>query len=149
MGKKISAMTSTALTPTDAALDNVQLEINNGAVTEKLTRKKIRGGYKSYLPFLTQSGTNNPSATSLENTLSGVPVWVRDGAAGSYKCTLASEFTIGKTVIIPPSVGNATTVFAIEANYSVNEIYLTTYGGGVAQDDLMGNGISFEIRVYE
>lgn len=46
---------------------------------------------KVYRALLTQSGTNAPVATVLENTLGGTPVWSRSGN-GNYRITLAGAF---------------------------------------------------------
>jgi len=53
--------------------------------------------YRVYTALLTQSGTDAPVATVLENTLGGTPVWSRTGV-GTYNVTLAGEFPVGKTV---------------------------------------------------
>jgi len=55
-------------------------------------------GVKRYKALLTQTGTNAPVATVLENTLGGTVVWTRTGA-GVYVGTLASAFTVEKTII--------------------------------------------------
>jgi hypothetical protein len=53
--------------------------------------------YLVYTALLSQSGTNAPVATVLENTLGGTVVWTRVGA-GDYFGTLAGAFVNG---IIP------------------------------------------------
>lgn len=54
--------------------------------------------YKVYTALLTQSGTDAPVATILENTLSGIPVWTRVNT-GNYTITLTGEFTTNKTIV--------------------------------------------------
>ena len=54
--------------------------------------------YKVYTALLTQSGTDAPVATVLENTLGGVPVWSYI-STGTYRMTLTSAFTADKTNI--------------------------------------------------
>lgn len=56
-----------------------------------LTVEKVNG-VKKYVALLTQTGTDAPVATVLENTLGGVPVWTRD-STGNYLGTLAGAFT--------------------------------------------------------
>lgn len=51
--------------------------------------------YKVYKAFLTQTGTNAPVATVVENTLGGTPVWSYFGV-GTYELTLAGAFTLNK-----------------------------------------------------
>jgi hypothetical protein len=53
--------------------------------------------YKIYTALLTQSGTDAPVATVLENTLGGEVVWAR-GGVGNYTGTLVGAFTLNKTV---------------------------------------------------
>lgn len=52
--------------------------------------------YKVYTALLSQSGTNAPVATVLENTLGGTVVWSYSGT-GSYQATLTGAFTSQKT----------------------------------------------------
>lgn len=52
--------------------------------------------YKIYRALLTQSGTNAPVATVLENTLGDI-VWSR-AVLGVYEGTLTGAFTSGKTI---------------------------------------------------
>jgi hypothetical protein len=47
--------------------------------------------YKVYTALLTQTGTDTPVATVLENTLGGEPVWVRNDV-GEYTATLNNAF---------------------------------------------------------
>lgn len=54
--------------------------------------------YKVYTALLTQSGTDAPVATVLENTLGGTVVWTRQ-SAGIYNATLVGAFTENKTYI--------------------------------------------------
>jgi hypothetical protein len=53
---------------------------------------------KVYRALLTQSGTNAPVATVLENTLGGTPVWSRTNI-GRYVATLANAFPNSKTIV--------------------------------------------------
>ncbi len=57
--------------------------------------------YKVYTALLTQSGTDAPVATVLENTLGDI-VWTRTGV-GQYSGTLIGGFTTDKTFIPPYS----------------------------------------------
>ena len=54
---------------------------------------------KIYKVTLTQSATGTPKETILTNTLSGTPVYSRNGA-GDYVATLAGEFPADKTFVI-------------------------------------------------
>ena len=68
-----------------------------GAITVSDLAAQVGLPYKVYTALLTQSGTNAPVATILENTLGFVPSWTRT-AAGTYKTTNAS-FQLNKTIV--------------------------------------------------
>jgi hypothetical protein len=53
--------------------------------------------YDAYVIALSQSGSADPTAVIMENTLSGTPVLARSGA-GSFTITLTGEFLAAKTV---------------------------------------------------
>lgn len=59
-------------------------------------------GVKRYVALLTQTGTDAPVATVLENSLGGTVVWSYD-TIGSYTATLAGAFGQSKTTI---NIGN-------------------------------------------
>lgn len=54
--------------------------------------------YKVYTALLTQSGTDAPVATVLENTLGGTVVWSY-WSIGNYRGTLVGAFPASKTII--------------------------------------------------
>lgn len=54
----------------------------------------LDNGVKVYRAVLTQSGTDAPTATVLENTLGGTVVWTRDNP-GRYVATLVGAFPVG------------------------------------------------------
>lgn len=54
--------------------------------------------YKVYTALLTQTGTDAPVATVLENTLGDI-VWSRD-AEGKYRATSTNLYTESKTLIL-------------------------------------------------
>lgn len=60
--------------------------------------------YKVYTALLTQSGTDAPVATVMENTLGGTVVWSYAGV-GQYVGTLTGAFPAGKCFIQTPSGG--------------------------------------------
>jgi len=77
---------------------------------------------KTYAVFLTQTGTNAPVATILENTLGATPTWART-STGIYTATTVGYFTPGKTVpnsnpelYIDPVSGNKITAVRTSAN---------------------------------
>lgn len=95
--------------------------------------------YKVYTATLTQSGTDAPVATALENTV-GAIVWARTGA-GVYTGTLTGAFTANKTLLF--TFGNADIDSFVRT--SANIVTLTT-GDPAADDNLTATPI--EIKVY-
>lgn len=104
--------------------------------------------YKVYTALLTQTGTNAPVATVLENTLGGTVVLSRD-SAGDYRATLAGAFTSGKTFVIPPESPIFDVVIYIRCyRADDNTIYVQTYDqNGDGEDGRLSN-YPIEIRVY-
>jgi hypothetical protein len=107
-------------------------------------------GVKVYRALLTQSGTDAPVATVLENSLGGVPVWSYI-ATGSYRLTLANEFTTGKTMVRfgDENLGGEPPYFTFDIEDSSSSVLwvLNGYYGVGAFDGLMLNK-SIEILVY-
>ncbi len=70
-----------------------------GAITVEDLAAQIapQPAYKVYTALLTQSGTDAPVATVLENTLGGEVVWSRVGV-GIYSAILANAFTADNTI---------------------------------------------------
>ena len=103
---------------------------------------------KKYVALLTQTGTNAPVATVLENTLSGTPVWTRL-TTGTYRMSLANEFTVGKTMGFihnyssNPGVSYGFLSIGINADF----INIKTNQDGVGTDAIF-LGCCIEIRVY-
>lgn len=102
-------------------------------------------GYLVYTALLTQSGTDDPVPTVLENTLGGTVVWSRNGE-GDYVGTLAGAFTVNKTwSIIQNNVGAV--VDYVIFNQDVNVVFLGTNSNDLPADDKLF-GTCVEIRVY-
>ena len=102
--------------------------------------------YKVYTALLTQTGTNAPAATVLENTIGDI-VWSRDDA-GNYYGTLVGAFTPDKTTFTASSYDAGRVV----GGFSDTEdtVYLfqekAPYTGTNYADSF--TNISIEIRVY-
>ena len=104
--------------------------------------------YKVYTALLTQSGTDAPVATVLENTLGGDIVWTY-AEIGVYIGTLPNAFTENKTwfnVIYNSNSVSTNETVAIYWN-NVNEIHVQTGIGTVYTDGRLYLN-SIEIRVY-
>ena len=132
-----------------ATLDGTELvELEQGGTSVKCTTQDIAdlGGasYLKYVALLTQTGTDAPVATVLENTLGGTVVWTRSGA-GVYAGTLSGVFTENKTAIfLGAAAGNIIQYGFVD---STNYILLLTTEGGVAADEKLFL-TPIEIRVY-
>jgi hypothetical protein len=99
--------------------------------------------YKVYTALLSQSGTNAPIATVLENTIGNI-VWSRN-SNGVYFGTLSGAFTVDKTgIMATPSFSNII-VSAIRSDN--NSIIIRTSTSGTLSDSGLTNVLT-EIRVY-
>ena len=108
---------------------------------------------KVYVALLTQSGTNAPVATVLENTLGSDIVWTYQGI-GQYYGTLANAFTLNKTTVILGTAvrgGDPSDIRAsiVATTLSVNQIQVSTGDAmtSTREDDGLLN-TAIEIRVY-
>lgn len=104
------------------------------------------GDYKVYRAILNQTGTSDPVATVLENTVGNI-AWTRD-SAGYYIGTLTGVFLLNKTFILTPFVELnqfEDKVYIYRENNDV--IALRSYLGGT-QDDGLINHFPIEILVY-
>lgn len=103
--------------------------------------------YEKYVALLTQTGTNAPVATVLENTLGGTVVWGRT-TDGSYTATLSGAFTSAKTVVFCTG-GTADYDGMMSGNRSSSNVIavLTSDSDGNLSDNRL-TVASIEIRVY-
>jgi hypothetical protein len=102
--------------------------------------------YKVYAALLTQTGTNAPVATVLENTIGNI-VWTR-GGIGYYIATLSAAFTTNKTVVLFGNPAYTIPPIDIIVNLgSINSIEINTIISGVFADNSF-NKTFIEIRVY-
>lgn len=111
------------------------------------------GNPKCYIALLTQTGTNAPTATVLQNTLGGTPVWSYEGG-GSYGVTLSGAWTANKTHVTCGSVydsANSMTLAvaadmnASDTNMTIIRIYDPVSTGGI--DSVLAN-TAIQILVY-
>jgi hypothetical protein len=125
----------------------VELEQDGGSV--KCTTQDIAdlgaggGSYLKYVALLSQSGTDAPVATVLENTLGGAVVWAYV-ETGVYSATLSNAFTSGKTAVFLS--GNGGLLGSTVENSSTITIYSYNNVGG-AEDEYIQTA-PIEIRVY-
>lgn len=99
--------------------------------------------YKVYTALLTQTGTDNPTAVVLENTLGFEVNWVRDPAGGVYNLTLPTGTDITKIfIVLGINIADISAINIIDKS-GVQSIQIAT--GGL-DDGLLDSGI--EIRIY-
>ena len=105
MGKTISQLNGGTVV---TSLDGTELlEAEKDGVSVPITAQGIAdlaggGGAAAYLVYtalLSQSGTDAPVATVLQNTLGGTVVWSRN-TTGDFSATLVGAFTTNKTTVL-------------------------------------------------
>lgn len=132
---------STTYTLPSADGTSGQVLSTDGAGTTSWATAGGGTSYSVYTALLTQSGTDAPIATVLENTIGDI-VWTRTGL-GTYSGTLLGAFTLNKTFsMLSRTSGNIDPQSAIETYGSTNIIIVTTWS-----DEILNN-TSIEIRVY-
>lgn len=138
------------------AVDSTKVDLKerkdklNNSKTEYLSLDDIRG-YKVYTALLTQSGTDAPVATVLENTLGGEVVWSRLDI-GRYYATLTGVFTENKTYVDCKQIFSAPEVHYTSVNYKESSLpdNIMIYNFDSTNDGVI-DGIDLariEIRVY-
>jgi hypothetical protein len=122
--------------------------VDAGGVLSTVTTP-VAVGYKVYTALLSQTGTNAPTATVLDNTLGGAVTWSYFGV-GQYIANTSSLFTTSKTVFFmtrtnPPTVSFTTNVGSNAINTSQAGITVFSDTGYV---DGQVSAMTIEIRVY-
>lgn len=100
---------------------------------------------KTYVALLTQTGTNAPTATILQNNIGNI-IWTRD-TNGLYTATATGLLPTNKTIAKVSNNGQVDTQFYAGSNEDDNSIYLNTSDGTAPADDLMTN-TPIEIITY-
>jgi len=116
------------------------------AVTQNFTASSISSlgvVYQSYTALLTQTGTNAPVATVLNNTTGGTITWTRTGS-GAYTATIADAvFTENKTVVF----ANPGIMVSNDNSFGWARTNDTQIAVSLSTDGRVTDG-SFEIRIY-
>jgi hypothetical protein len=116
----------------------------NGNVT--ITGTTNTRPYKVYTALLSQTGTDAPVATVLENTLNLNPTYFYNGEGAYHIEDLSGLFTINKTLVLAQGTGSGVITININ-NTTLVEIGCNNINNGLVQDGLLSNS-AFEIRVY-
>ena len=110
--------------------------------------------YKVYTALLTQSGTDAPVATVLENTIGGGDAIYSRDTTGEYTVIFGVDIFTSPNAYVFISFPGATDTSIGAAPIYFNAIGISTFSGGVNSDDVLGPfGISptptiLEIRLY-
>ena len=138
------------LTAITTIADNHVLVINDGTpTTKKITVANLKTAlgvnYTKLVVLISQSGTNAPTLTILENTTGATFSTVRQ-AQGVYQITtLSSVFTANKTLIL---ANNFTYPYTVDISRTgVTNLTIGTYDGVSTSDDVLLNS-SLEVRIY-
>jgi hypothetical protein len=128
-------------------------KISNGELNldEFVENKLPTPTYKVYTALLTQTGTNPPVATVLENTLGTTITWTRQGP-GIYDATLTQGVWDNTKTVAFSTLGNfggTGVIISLYVNNNNNNIKLYSYAPFPQQnlDDFLSNN-TIEIRVY-
>ncbi len=140
---KISAL------PAAGAITGAELvPIVQGGITSKSTVDGIKNGaIKVYRALVTQAGTAAPTATVLENTLGGTPVWTRS-SAGTYLCTLAGIFLQLKTHLLIQSNNQNLDCITFISRSDNNAFYVNTRTLANAGTDDILQETSVQVLIY-
>ena len=109
-------------------------------------------GYTVYTALITQTGTDAPVATVLQNTTGGTIVWTRN-SIGRYLATISgTTYTANKTAILLTSGSASATdgrFLKVEdsGNTTVQAFYNFDTSANTAQDGIV-TGAMIEIRIY-
>jgi hypothetical protein len=133
------------------ALDDyvIGTDVSNSDATKSFVIADVLAlgdGYKVYSALISCTNSSTVTANVLKNNIGSI-VWSRN-STGNYSATLASAFTIGKTVVIT-SVNNGYLIIAPSTtNVSANVISVqTNLSSSGAYVDYIEN-LYVEIRVY-
>ena len=105
-------------------------------------------GYRSYKALLTQTGSNDPTAIVLENTLNATVVWYRQ-AQGIYYAESFGTWKTNKTaILVSPLLGATGAVITKTYTTTEDQIFFETIKTTLAPMDDSLNNTFVEIRVY-
>lgn len=104
--------------------------------------------YKVYSALLTQTASNDPVVTILQNTLGVVPTWYRIDP-GTYYAESYGTWKLNKTTLtVGPLAFGSEGAFAKTKIDSEDQLYVVTYDKTDTEvDDALANTF-IEIRVY-
>ena len=134
-------------------IDDILKDIIDALVTPQSFTDVVKP--KVYRAHLTQSGSNIPTAVIFENSLGGVPAFVRS-SSGIYTMTLSAAWVSAKTFITIAQFGTnavagggaAHRIQAVRTNANVITITTGDDDGNAVADGVLGT-TPIEIFVYQ
>ena len=105
-------------------------------------------GYTVYTALITQTGTDAPVATVLQNTTGGTIVWTRN-STGRYVATISgTTYTTDKTTVLVTSGGNNDNILRprITATTAIDWYNIDSSDNAVS--DTIAETTTVEIRIY-
>lgn len=104
-------------------------------------------GAQVFRALLTQTGTSNPTATVLENSLPGTPTFTRTGP-GHYSATLVGAFKVHKTHVILSGCNDSTTGVSECCSAGPDQVRFSTFKPPLKYEDGHLNEAAIQIIVY-
>jgi hypothetical protein len=144
----ISNLTSTVPTDISQLTDTTNVIPSDVSELSDTTNLIPPNSKTVYTVFLTQTGTNAPVATIVEDTITGL-VWARS-AAGVYTLTKAGAFTLNKTVPVDDVYMDVDDNMYTAVRTSADVITLTTYASTnlTTPTDAVLSNQYFHIEIY-
>lgn len=144
-GENLLCDTDVVVTQNDTVAEAIE-----NIVSYICNNQPVSPAYKVYTALLTQSGTDDPIAVVLENTIGNI-VWTRDNS-GVYTGRLNSAFTTDKTALFIQKDVSLCKVLIVPKDNSIiridsDTIQIYTYDDSFLIDSVL-NKTSIEIRVY-
>ena len=135
--------------------DKLQLDGDSAAPGNNYTYGTSNAGAKGwiapvkvYKAYLTQTGTDDPVATVVYNTIGSI-VWTRD-SSGLYLGTLLNSFTVGKTFVTLNCQGKSGEfdIYAIASPATISTVAINTERAASPDDDVLWDTTTISIEVY-
>lgn len=118
-------------------------KIADAAITAvKLANNVIAA--KRWVGILNQSGSGDPVASTILNSLGGTPLFTRS-SAGVYYMTLTGAFTSGKTFCVVNVNGYANAIYANWYSANTIAIYTVSLPSTFADSLMVNVGLSVEV----
>lgn len=133
-------------TAPDVAADFLVIRDVSGSDVNKIKPQNLTG-YKMYDAIIEQTGTSNPTATVLRNTLGGTVVWTRSGV-GVYAGTLAAAFPAGKVIVTYGYDYNGSAFQVFASRNGDNALALLGTQPDTTPIDIDGGTVTLSVKVY-